>query len=67
MNLNFSKSEILHQSSKLEHFQWWYKFGGGGFQTSQKFRFPTITIFVIFWTVGKNSRDYLEKKCGNIC
>ena len=35
MNQNFSKSKILHESSKLEHFQWglkfWgYKFGGGG-------------------------------------
>ena len=26
MNQNFSKSNILHESSKLEHFQW----GGGG-------------------------------------
>ena len=36
MNQNFSKSKILHESSKLEHFQWggykfWgYKLGGGG-------------------------------------
>ena len=29
-------------------------------------RFPTIIIFVIFWTGGKNSLDYLEKKYGNI-
>ena len=40
--------------------------GAGGFWTSQKFRFPTIIIFVIFWTGGKNSLDYLEKKYGNI-
>ena len=39
----------------------WYKF-----LTSQKFRFPTIIIFVIFWTGGKNSPDCLEKKYGNI-
>ena len=26
MNQNFSKSKILQESSKLEHFQW----GGGG-------------------------------------
>ena len=32
----------------------------------QKFRFPTIIIFVIFWTGGKNSLDCLEKKYGNI-
>ena len=31
-----------------------------------KFRFSTITISVIFWTGGKNSLDYLEKKYGNI-
>ena len=30
------------------------------------FRFPTIIISVIFWTVGKNSLDYLKKKYGNI-
>ena len=34
--------------------------------TSQKFRFPTIIIFVILWLGGKNSLDYLEKKYGNI-
>ena len=28
--------------------------------------FPTIIIFVIFWTGGKNLPDCLEKKCGNI-
>ena len=26
MNQNFSKSKVLHKSTKLEHFQW----GGGG-------------------------------------
>ena len=26
-----------------------------------------MIIFVIFWTGGKNSLDYLEKKFGNIC
>ena len=31
-----------------------------------KLRFPTIIIFVIFWTRGKNSLHYLEKKYGNI-
>ena len=42
--------------------------GGYKFWTSQKFRqaFPTIIIFLIFWTGGKNSLDYLEKKYGNI-
>ena len=30
------------------------------------FRFSTIIIFVIFWTGGNNSLDYLEKKYGNI-
>ena len=39
--------------------------GGGGFWISQKFWFPTIIIFLIFWTGGKNSSDYLEKKYGN--
>ena len=28
MNLNFSKSKILHESSKLEHFQLERDFGG---------------------------------------
>ena len=45
--------------------------GGGGsvkilvykFWTSQKFIFPTIIIFLVFWTGGKNSLDYN----GNIC
>ena len=44
--------------------------GGGGSKnfgrTSQKFRFSTIIILVIFCTGGKNSLDYLEKKYGNI-
>ena len=40
--------------------------GGYKFWTSQKFRFSTIIIFVIFWTGGKNSLDYIEKKYGNI-
>ena len=64
MNQNFSKSKILHEWSKLEHFQW----GGGGCKNfgPQKFTFPTIIIFVIFWKGGKNSLDYLEKKYGNI-
>ena len=39
---------------------------GYKFWTSQKFRFPTIIMFVIFWTGGKNSLDCLEKKYGNI-
>ena len=39
---------------------------GVKFWTSQKFRFPIIIIFVIFWTGGKNSLDCLEKKYGNI-
>ena len=68
MHQNFSKSKILHGSSKLEHFQ----LGGGGgrggegFWTSKRFRFPIIIIFVIFWTGSKNLLDYLEKKYGNI-
>ena len=71
MNQNFSKSKILHESSKLEHFLWGVKFWGYRFRgvkiwTSQKFRFSTIIIFVIFWTGGKNSLDYTEKKYGNI-
>ena len=32
----------------------------------QKFRFPTIIIFVIFWTGSKSSLDCLEKKYGYI-
>ena len=72
MNQNFSKSKFVHESSKLEHFQWGGKnFGGtnlGGYKfwTSQKFRLPTTIIFAIFWTGGKNSLDCLEKKYGNI-
>ena len=69
MNQNFSKSKFLHESSKLEKFQWGGgggNFGGQKFWTSQKFRFPTIIIFVIFWTRGTNSLDCLEKKYGNI-
>ena len=41
-------------------------FEGKKFWTSQKFRFSTIIIFVIFWTGAKNSSDYLEKKYDNI-
>ena len=44
-------------------------FGGtnlGGNWASQRFRFPTSIIFVIFWTGGKNSPNCLEKKYGNI-
>ena len=40
-------------------------FGGRNFGPL-KFRFPTIIIFVIFWTGAKNSPDYLKKKYGNI-
>ena len=40
--------------------------GGYKFWTSQKFRFSTIIIFVMFGNGGKNSLDYLEKKYGNI-
>ena len=40
--------------------------GGYKFWTSQKFTFPTIIIFVVFWTGGKNSPDCLEKKYGNM-
>ena len=74
MNQNFSKSKFLHKSSKLEHFHWGGGVkilgvqicGGEKFWTSQKFRFPSIIIFLIFWSGGKNSLDYLEKKYGNI-
>ena len=62
MNQNFSKSKSLHKSSKLKDFQLGVKI----LDLSKKFRFPTIIIFVIFWTGGKNSPDYLEKKYGNI-
>ena len=31
------------------------------FWTSQKFRFSTIIIFVIFWTRGEDSLDHLER------
>ena len=39
---------------------------GEKFWTSQKFKFPTIIIFLIFWNGDKNSSDYLKKKYGNI-
>ena len=38
--------------------------GGKSFGLSQKF--PTIIIFVIFWTGGKNSLNYFEQKYGKI-
>ena len=73
MNRNFSESKFLHESSKLENFQWGRDKNLGGtnlgrlkFWIYQKSRFPTIIIFVIFWTGGKNSIDCLEKKYGNI-
>ena len=72
MTQNISKGKILHKSSKLEHFQlgvnilWVQIFRGLKFWASQKFSFPRIIIFVIFWTGGKNSLDYIEKKYGNI-
>ena len=58
----------------MNHLNWSIFNGGknlgvqiqGAIWTSQKFRFPTIIIFVIFWTGRKNSLDYLEKKYGNI-
>ena len=56
MNQNFSKSKFLHESSKLEHFQW-----GVQIWTSQKFRFLTIIIFVIFWTGGKIHQIALKR------
>ena len=34
---------------------------GYKFWNSQKFRFSTMIKFVIFWTGGKNSLDYLQK------
>ena len=40
--------------------------GGGGGGKNFRPRFPTIIIFIIFWTMGKNSLDCLEKKYGNI-
>ena len=39
---------------------WGYRFRGYEFWTSQKFRFPTITIYITFWTGGKNSLDTLK-------
>ena len=53
---------------------WGKNFGGtyflfflrGGIWASEKFRFPTIIMFLTFWIGGKNSLDYLEKKYGNI-
>ena len=35
--------------------------GGYKFWTSQKFRFSTIIIFVMFGNGGKNSLDYLKR------
>ena len=32
MNQNFSKSKILHESFKLENFEWGEKFGDLGFR-----------------------------------
>ena len=61
MNQNFSKSKFLHESSKLEHFQWGVKFWGYKFWTSQKFRFPAIITFVIFWTGGKIHQIVLKR------
>ena len=72
MNQNFSKSKILHADHLnwsifiLGYKFWGYKFRGVQIFDLSKFRFPTIIIFVIFWTGSKNSLDYLEKKYGNI-
>ena len=43
-----------------------YKSRRWGILDLSKFSFQTIIIFVIFWTGGKNSLDYPEKKYGNI-
>ena len=59
----------MHESSKLEPFQWGVKilgvqiWGGGvkSFGLLQKFRFPTI-IFPAFWAWGTNSPNRPEKK-----
>ena len=54
MNQNFSKSKNLHESSKLDNFQWGRgtNLGGGGRGTNfgplQKFKLPTVIIFTIF-------------------
>ena len=40
--------------------------GGKNFGPLKKVRLSTMIIFGIFWTRGKNSLDYLEKKYGNI-
>ena len=74
MNQNFSKSKFY-----TNHLYWsifnggggggeilGYKFKGVKILDFSKVRFPTIIILVIFWTGGKNSSDYLEKKYGNI-
>ena len=62
----FLPSKILQESSKLEHFQFGYKFRGvkildlSKVQISNNYHISNI----LDW--GKNSLDCLEKKYGNI-
>ena len=77
MDQNFFQRTTLHQSFKLEHFQWGVKvkflgveIGGGGgskkFVALQMFRFSTIIMFPAFLAGGKNLPNHPEKKYGNI-
>ena len=66
MNQNFCKSKLLHVSSKLEHFQWGYKFRGVKILDLSKGWVSNSYHICNIWTGGKNSLDYLEKKYGNI-
>ena len=71
MNQNFSKSRIYTNHLNWSIFDGGKNlgvqiFGGKNIGPLEKCRFPTTIIFVIFWTGGENSLDYLEKKCGNI-
>ena len=42
------------------------QFKGVNILDLSKFKFPAIIIFLVFWTGGKNSLDYLERKYGAI-
>ena len=73
MNQNLSKSKLLHESSKLEHFRWGggknfggTNLGGKNFGPLKSLGFQQLSYFYYFGLGGKNSLDYLEKKYGNI-